>query len=83
MVRHCTADYKRPARLDDRLKVLSRLLELGGASFRAEQRIERDGGELVRLNLKLACVNRDGHPMRMPEKLRAPLNKFFNTKRRD
>lgn len=83
VVRHCTLDYKRPARLDDQLEVRSRLLELGGAFFRAEQRIERDDGELVRLNLKLACVNRAGRATRLPEKLRAPLNEFFNTKRRD
>ena len=61
-VRRCEADYLRPARLDDRLEVRSRLLALKGASLALEQRIVRtvDGAEIARLVLTLACLTVSG-----------------------
>ncbi len=61
-VRRCVADYLRPARLDDRLEVRTRLLALKGASLEAEQRVVRpcDGAEIARLVLTLACLTVPG-----------------------
>ncbi len=76
VVRRCRADYERPAKLDDLLEVHSRILELGAASLSAEQIVRRDGGDLVRLTVDLACVGRGGRPARLPPALRKALSAF-------
>lgn len=70
VVRSCSADYQRPARLDDRIEVRTRLSELRRASMRMEQDVTRAGEPLVRLDVRLACVHRDGRPARLPVHLR-------------
>ena len=73
VVRHMEIDFHSPARLDDLLEVVTRLSDVGGVSLRAEQLIRRAGVTLVRLFLKLACIDRQGRPARMPTALRAAL----------
>ena len=70
VVRRCCADYRRPARLDDRLEVRTRVAEIRRASMRVEQVVRRDGEDLVRLEVRLACVSHDGRPARVPPRLR-------------
>ena len=59
--------------LDDLLEVVTRLSDIGGASLAAEQTIRRAGATLVHMLLKLACIDRQGRPARMPGALRAAL----------
>jgi acyl-CoA thioester hydrolase len=66
-VRSCSADYLAPARLDDLLEVRTRLVSLRGATIEMEQMVVRDGQEIARLALTLACIGRDGRPKRIPE----------------
>lgn len=75
-IRSCKADYLAPARLDDALEVRSRLLEVGGASMTAEQVVYRDARMLVRMEVRLACMGRDGRAVRMPVPVRAALRAF-------
>ena len=75
-VRGFSADYWRPARLDDLLEVRSRLLRLGAASLDAEQTIARDETDLVRIEVRIACVGRDGRPARIPADLKTLLQPF-------
>ncbi len=68
-------DYKKSARLDDMLEVVTRLIEVNGASARFDQRITRDGEDLVKLNVRLGFVALDGgRPSRLPQHLRQRLN---------
>ncbi len=78
MVRGCAMDFRHPARLDDELEVHTRLTEVGGASFSGEQRVLRNGEELVGIQIRLACVTAAGLPARMPKDLRAQLNDLLN-----
>lgn len=80
-VRHCSADYRRPARLDDAVEVTTRLTDLGGATMEVAQAVERDGEALVTLTLKLACITMDGRPARVPRVLRERLRDFLTTGR--
>ena len=66
VLRQCVADFLAPARLDDYLLVISRLVDLRGASFDLEQKVTRDGLELVRLRVKLACRSANGQVVRLP-----------------
>jgi acyl-CoA thioester hydrolase len=65
-VRRVSAEYLAPARLDDLLEVRTRITRLAGASIEAEQDVLRDGREIAKLSLTLACVARSGRPARLP-----------------
>lgn len=73
-VRHCMIDFRRAARLDDRLTVETRVTAIGGASLEMSQGIRRGEDEIVTLLLKLACITRDGRAARMPPRLREVFN---------
>lgn len=72
-VRHCTADYKRPAVLDDALEVRTSVTTVGGASMSMDQAVCRDGDVLVDMKVKLASIDRQGVPKRIPSDLRAAM----------
>ena len=75
-VRAFSADYRRPARLDDLLEVRSRMLRLGAASLDAEQTIARDETDLVRISVRIACIGRDGRPARIPAEIKTLLQPY-------
>ena len=69
------ADFLCPARLDDALVVETRILEAGGASTTMSQIVRRDGEDLVRLIVRLAFLNPDGRPGRMPQGVRCAFDR--------
>lgn len=72
-VSRCEVDYLKPARLDDLLTVETRVLDVGAAVLRLDQRVHRGEELLVRLKIRIACLNRQGRPQRLPEPVRAAL----------
>jgi acyl-CoA thioester hydrolase len=72
-VRRCEVDYLAPAHLDDELEVHTRLTDIRGASLQAEQVVRRDGTDLVRANVKVACLDRSGRPKRLPASIKDSL----------
>jgi len=81
-VRRCVVDYFAPARLDEELQVHSVVRALGPASIDIEQSVRRvhedggDGGELVRLGVKLVVINKSGRASRIPEDVSELLKPF-------
>lgn len=75
-VRHCSIDYLLPARLDDDISVHSRLMDLKGASLRAEQVVRRGKAELARAEIRLACIDQSGRACRIPATVREALRPF-------
>ncbi len=73
-VRRAALDYRRPARLDDRLEVHTRVTRLGGASIDVEQAIRRpaDDALLCVVELRLVCMSLGEAPraVRIPDHLR-------------
>ncbi|MCP5365394.1 MAG: tol-pal system-associated acyl-CoA thioesterase [Hyphomicrobiales bacterium] len=78
-VRRCEADFVAPARLDDHLEVVSQLLSVGGASLNMKQTIHRDDMELVKLDVRLACMTMAGKPSRIPSRLREMFSQVINS----
>jgi acyl-CoA thioester hydrolase len=74
-VRSAEIDFRRPARLDDLLRVETEVLSVGGASVELDQRILRaeDGTELVRMGVRLGYITLSGKPARIP----APVRELF------
>jgi len=72
VVRRCSADYIKPARLDYVLNVETRILHVGGASLDLEQAVCRGDDVLVRMELKIGCFDLStGGAARLPKHLRA------------
>ena len=69
-VRNCDIDYLNPARLDDQIVVESVVRSVGGATVHMDQTVGRDGQDLARCRLRLACVDQTRRPVRMPPDLR-------------
>jgi len=70
VVRRVEVDYLRPARFNDLLRVDCRLNGLGRASLDLIQGVWRDGEELARANVRLACViHSELRPARIPPHL--------------
>lgn len=72
-VRRLTAEYLKPAKLDDILEVRTRIVSVRGASIDAEQALRREGEDIARLTVTLACVARSGKPARLPPVVRHAL----------
>ncbi|WP_252723927.1 YbgC/FadM family acyl-CoA thioesterase [Thalassospira sp. A40-3] len=74
-VRQCTLDFRRPALLEDRITVESRVIKVGGASLGFEQKIMRGDDELVVIEIYLACMSlEEFRAQRLPDELRTVFN---------
>lgn len=70
-VRRIAVRFLRPARLDDRLDVLTRIERIGPASVRFAQRIERGKEAIAAAEVDAACLCADDfRPLPIPEDLR-------------
>lgn len=68
VVRKCTVEYFKPARLDDRLTIQTQIHDITKATLAMRQVISKDGEKLVTLDVKLAVIRaEDGRVGRMPE----------------
>jgi acyl-CoA thioester hydrolase len=66
-VRRLEADYLASARLDDMLDVVTQVIAVHGAVVDMEQIVRRDGRDLVRMKVQIACVNDHGRATRVPD----------------
>lgn len=73
VVRRCTIDYLKPARLDDTVEIVTSCGELRGASLDMVQQARRGEETLVRADLVVACMGEDGRPVRLPPHVRTAL----------
>ncbi len=73
VVRRCTMDYLKPARIDETIEIRTRCGELRGASLVMHQEARRGEETLVRAELLVACMSEDGRPARLPPALRLAL----------
>jgi len=69
VVTSLSIDYVRPAVLDDALVVRTEVARRRPASAEFRQTVERDGETIARLDVRVACLDRDGKPARLPKVL--------------
>ena len=72
-VRRVEADFLRPAKFGDDLRVETSVQSLGGARIVLEQVVTRGGERLFVSVVTLVCLTEDGHAARLPVDLRARL----------
>lgn len=70
VVRRVVADYLKPARLDDLLRVDTSIGTIRNTSLTMLQTVSRDGETMCEMEVVLACVGRDFRPVRLPEEIR-------------
>ncbi|MBI5921416.1 MAG: tol-pal system-associated acyl-CoA thioesterase [Betaproteobacteria bacterium] len=79
-VRSMTAEYFKPARLDDQLNVCTRMLSLGRAQLAFDQKVERGDELLFSANIRVACFDPQRYkataiPKALHEKFKALIGK--------
>lgn len=67
-------EYLKPLKLEEDLLVKTRVLEMGTASAKLEQMIEKDGQVAAKLEVGLVYLNAGGKPARWPEALKKALS---------
>ena len=71
---HLEIDYKKPARLGDKVKIFTKITEIGKCSIHYSQQIERDGAVLLSCNIVTACVDREMRPKAIPDEIKKALS---------
>ncbi len=66
-VTRATIDYRRPARLDDELMVVSRVSDIGGATVTIGQEVLRGDDLITRGEVIVAFLSPQGRPKRQPK----------------
>ncbi|MBM4146627.1 MAG: YbgC/FadM family acyl-CoA thioesterase [Nitrospira sp.] len=66
---HVDISYRRPAKLGEIIEVATEVVEITNATTTFKQEILRDNAVLVEATVKLACINRDGKPQKIPSGL--------------
>ena len=74
IVKSCNIEYKKPARFEDELEIISSVLTKTKTSFSMKQIIKKDEETISEADVKLVTVNKEGKPVKIPE----ILEKFLN-----
>jgi acyl-CoA thioester hydrolase len=77
VIRHLEADYFKSARLDDLLRVESRIETLKNTSFVMKQSIFCQDSMLFSMTVTVVCVDKSGKPTRLPDKLREEFKPYI------
>ena len=74
IVKSCKIDYKKPAKFEDLLEIISKIKTISKSSFTMDQMIKRKEEIISESEIVLVTVNTEGKPIRIPD----ILNKFLN-----
>lgn len=67
VVKRCEIDYKRPAVLDDSLRLETKILEIGNSSMTLDQSVWRGDDAICAMTITLVCVGAETlRPTRWP-----------------
>ena len=69
--------FRRPARIDDALLVVTRITFAGGARLRFRQAITRAGALICEARVEAACIDLQGRARRPPQEIRAALTPYL------
>ena len=72
-VRHVDATYLKPAKMDDELRIATKLQQLSGAQLFFEQDVFRGDEMLFSSKITVICMNGAGRVVRLPAEIRARL----------
>jgi len=62
--------YKRPAKLGEIIEVTTDIIDMAHVTISIKHRILRDNALLVEANLRMACIDPNGKPRRIPDEMK-------------
>tara|TARA_B000000609_G_C24081983_1_gene297966 strand:- start:305 stop:727 length:423 start_codon:yes stop_codon:yes gene_type:complete len=77
IVKSCNIEYKKPAHLEDELKVRSFVKSITKTSFFMNQIITKDEEIVVEAQVHLVFVNKDGKPIKIPDEIYSKFKPYF------
>ena len=77
IVKSCNIEYKKPAHLEDELKVRSFVKSITKTSFFMNQIITKDEEIIVEAQVHLVFVNKDGKPVKVPDEIYSKFKPYF------
>ena len=77
IVKSCNVNYKKPANLEDELKIRSFVKSITKTSFFMNQIISRDVEIIVEAQIHLVFVNENGKPVKIPEEIYSQFKPYF------
>ena len=76
VVRRMSFDFAKPARMDEVLEVVTSVMEVGGASVRLRQVVQRDGVRVCEADVTVVLVSVSGKPLRLSSAVRGAMERF-------
>ena len=77
IVKACNIEYKKPAYLEDELKIRSFVKSITKTSFFMNQFISRDEEIIVEAQIHLVFVNENGKPVKIPDEIYSQFKPYF------
>ena len=74
IVKSCNIEYKKPAKFEDELEIISSILSKPRTSFTMLQIIKKNEEIISEATVQLVTVNKEGKPIKIPEILNNLLN---------
>ena len=74
IVKSCNIEYKKPAKFEDELEIISSTLSKTKTSFTMLQIIKKNEEIISEATVQLVTVNKEGKPIKIPEILNNLLN---------
>ena len=74
IVKSCNIKYKKPAKFEDELEIISSILSKTRTSFTMLQIIKKNEEIISEATVQLVTVNKEGKPIKIPEILNNLLN---------
>ena len=75
IVKSCNLNFHKPAKLEDNLIIISKVLEVKNVSIRMKQNIFVNDSMIVEAEILLASVDEKGKPLKLPEEFKSQLIK--------
>ena len=70
IVKSCKIEYKKPAKFEDKIEILSKITEVKNSSFNMNQVIKKKLDIISEADVVLVTVNKKGKPVRIPNILK-------------
>ena len=70
IVKSCNIEYKKPAKFEDEIEIISTINEVKNSSFKMHQLIKRNSDVISVADVTLVTINDKGKPVRVPNMLK-------------
>ena len=75
IVKSCNLNFLKPAKLEDKLNIFSKILEVKNVSIKMRQNIFVNESMIVEAEILLASINKVGKPSKLPDEFKKQLIK--------